>query len=82
MLEVLRRWFRPEPVPVVEMRHVDVVVTESETASPEDAKRLGREIDERVGRGIAEGEDPADTRLALDEIARQHGARIDDFSER
>ena len=83
MFERLKQWLsKPPRTPMVEMHRVEIVMSaDSGQPSKEDTKEMAHEIERRVDQAIRDGEDPATTKAALDEIARRHGAHLEEFDE-
>jgi hypothetical protein len=47
----------------------------------EDPDALAREIESTVAREVADGNDPAATKAALEEIAESHGGKLTEFED-
>ena len=47
----------------------------------EDPDAVAREIEAEVARELSSGNDPPAAKAALDEIARRHGGKVDEFKD-
>ena len=62
--------------------HHEVEVKLSVPAEGQDPEAVAKEIEAEVARQLAESNDPAAAKAALDEIAERHGGKLDEFKER
>jgi hypothetical protein len=86
MFEKLKNWLASSPQPkrrIIETHRIELTLSSDsgEPMSNEDAKALEHELEEVLKDAELNGRDPATTKAAIAEVARRHGAQLDEFDE-
>ena len=86
MFEKLKKWLAPSPGPerhVIETHRIEVILKDEsgEPMSKEGAKAFEHELMQVIEDAERNGHDPAATKAAIAEVARRHGAQLEDFEE-
>lgn len=86
MFEKLKKWLASSPQPkrhVVVRHRINVVVSpdEGEKMTKEDAIAFEHELEKVLEDAELNGHDAASTKALIEELARKHGAHIEEFED-
>ncbi|HEX6788163.1 MAG TPA: hypothetical protein VF091_02885 [Gaiellaceae bacterium] len=86
MLEKLKKWLASEPQPkrhVVVKHRINVVVSADggEKMTKEDALAFEHELSKVLEDAELNGHDATSTKAAIEELARKHGAQIEEYED-
>ena len=86
MFEKLKKWLASSPQPkrrVVERHRINVVLSADagEKMTKEDAIAFEHELQKVLEDAELNGHDAASTKAAIEELARRHGAHIEEFED-